>query len=169
MASFKVIRPDVLKSDSVRSEVRKAMHNMGIKVKATFRDITSNWKEENQPKYNFETKSLTHSIVLTVYISGNVKVFDYVSRGTDPHVILPVNSPRLFFKTGYKAKTQPGSLVSGAGGSSGPTVAARAVNHPGTAPREFEEQVADKYRNIFTEIVDAAIARGAKASGHAMP
>ena len=32
MAGFRVIRPDALKSEAVRSEVRKAMHSIGIKA-----------------------------------------------------------------------------------------------------------------------------------------
>lgn len=168
MAGFRVIRPDALKSEAVRSEVRKAMHSIGIKAKGTFRGITANWKEENQPRYNFETKNLKSSIRLTVYISGNVKVFNYVSRGTEPHVILPRNSRRLVFRTGYKAKTQPGSLASGTGGASGPTVAALEVHHPGTKAREFEEQVVAKYEPIFIQAVDEAMKRGATASGHAI-
>jgi hypothetical protein len=169
MAGFRVIRPDALKTDAVRSEVRKAMHSIGIKAKKTFREITDNWKEENQPRYNFETVNLKHAIRLTVYISGNVKIFDYVSRGTDPHVIVPRNSKRLIFRTGYKAKTQPGSLKSGTSSYSGPKVAAKEVNHPGTKAREFEEQVAAMYESVFTVAVDEAVKRGAKATGHAMP
>ncbi len=168
MAGFRVIRPDALKSDAVRKEVRKAMHQVGIKAKKTFREITENWKAENKPEYRFETTNLAHAIRLRVYIGGNTKIFEYVSGGTDPHVILPKNGTRLVFKTGYNAKTEPGSLTSKPGGSFGPTVAAKEVNHPGTKAREFEEQVAEKYRDIFTQAVDAAMKAGAKATGHAI-
>lgn len=168
MAGFKVIRPDALKADSVRSEVRKAMHQMGIKVKATFRGTTSNWKEENQPRYNFETKSLKHSITLTVWIGGNTKIFDYVSLGTEQHIILPRNAKRLAFRTGHTAKTKPGSLTSGPGGSSGPTVYAKGVVHPGNEPRDFEGQVEEKYAPTFPQLVDEAIAKGVASSGHAI-
>lgn len=168
MAGFKVFRPDKLKLDAIRLEVLNELRSVGREVKRDYDGTVSNWKPENKPTFEMSI-GLSGGPTLIVVATGNTEIYEYVTLGTDAHIILPRNSPRLAFRTGYTAKTSPGSLQSGPGGYSGNIVYSQGVIHPGTEPRDFEGQIEEKYRKIFADRMEQAVERGAKRSGHEMP
>lgn len=70
------------------------------------------------------------------------QVWNWLDKGTRPHRIEPKKRAGLLrFRTGYVARTRPGSLDSGAGGANGPFVFSRGVNHPGTKPRKWTKKI----------------------------
>lgn len=88
------------------------------------------------------------------------EIYGYVSGGTRPHTIRAKNAPVLAFQGGYKAKTTPQKIKSGAGGPFGPTVFAVEVDHPGTEARNFEEVIGNKWDKQWPKQLDRAIAAG---------
>lgn len=168
MAGFRVIRPDKMKIDAVRLEVLNEMRKVGTEVKRDFEGTVSNWKPENKPGFSAAVSLAAGAPTLIVVATGNTEIYGYVSRGTEAHIILPRNSSKLVFQTGYKSKTQPGSLRSGPSSYSGPVVYSDGVIHPGNEPRDFEGQIEEKYQSIFADRVAMAIERGVKKSGHAI-
>lgn len=73
------------------------------------------------------------------------EIYGYVNDGTRPHKIRTKTASTLAFQANYRAKTVVRRIGSRQGGSSGPTVFAREVNHPGTDGRHFDEEIAVKW------------------------
>lgn len=95
------------------------------------------------------------------------QIYEYVTRGTKPHLIRPVRAKSLVFGEGtYRAVTTPGVLGSrrvgtglvGAGGVARP-IFTKLVHHPGTKARGFEEAVAKRLQKVLERNVTAAILR----------
>jgi hypothetical protein len=100
-------------------------------VKA-FRSATASWKHKPTIEIIYDRDGIP-----SVIVHGDV--FYFVDVGTDPHTIAPKGG-FLRFQAGFTAKTTPGSLASGPGGSFGPYVFTRKpIEHPGTKPRGFSE------------------------------
>ena len=90
-------------------------------------------------------------------IGTSDSIYAMVNDGTRPHPIRPRNGSILVFKGGFRSKTLPRTIGSGSGGSSGPEVVARAVNHPGTAARDFDTTIAQKWDKLIGPIFQRAI------------
>lgn len=96
------------------------------------------------------TSTWKHSAPMQTSVTGNTAtagtndaIYGYVSQGTRPHVIVAKNAGGLAFGPS-SPKTSVGSLNAG-GGSRGPRTTIRPrVNHPGTAPRKFDQAAADE-------------------------
>lgn len=88
------------------------------------------------------------------------EIFGYVDGGTRPHDIRP-RGKRLKFQGGFKAKTTPGSLRSGSGGSSGAFVFAKVVHHPGTKARNFSKLVNERAQKLLEKTTAQQLALAA--------
>lgn len=93
------------------------------------------------------------------------QIYDFVTRGTKPHLITPKRGKFLVFGEGtYRSVTRPGVLgarsvgtrLIGKGGVAKP-IFARKVHHPGTKARGFEELVAARLQPVLITKVTAAI------------
>ncbi len=98
-------------------------------------------------------------------VGTNNDIYQYVARGTRPHLITPTRGKFLVFGEGtYSARTTPGVLGSrqvgtglqGRGGVARP-IFARKVHHPGTKARGFEGAVAKRLQVVLERNVTAAI------------
>lgn len=89
----------------------------------------------------------------------NDQVWNWLDQGTKPHVIMPRRAKRLRFQLGFTPKTRVGSLSSGGGGSSGPTVFSRGVNHPGTKARGWSELIQEASEKRFPGRVQIEITK----------
>ena len=159
----KAITPRRLQPDVFRLEILNELRRVEKLILKDFQATTKTW--DHKPE--FASKISLPQGTPGVEVSTDDKIYGYVTKGTPPHIILPKN-PRgvLVFQAGYKAKTTPRVIGSGAGGAFGETVVAHAVQHPGTEAREFDETIRDKWLPLFAEHIDAALARGAKKCGH---
>lgn len=92
-------------------------------------------------------------------------IYEYVARGTRPHLIRPVRAKSLVFGQGtFISRTTPGVLGSkhvgtglrGAGGVARP-IFTKLVHHPGTKARGFEGLVAKRLQVVLERNVTAAI------------
>lgn len=124
------------------------------------------WKHKVDFKARFAMKG--QDAVLWAYPTGpNKDLWTWTSRGTKPHGIDARNAPYLVFPyggPGQQPKTRPrlgaGKTVIKLGGP-GVTQWARVkhVDHPGTAPRQFEERIMDEYAPKFRKLVRTTIER----------
>lgn len=90
-------------------------------------------------------------------------VFGYVDEGTRPHRIMPKRPDGVLrFQSPFRAKTRPGSLQSGSGGSGPDTVYSRGVNHPGSKARKFTEQVQKRIDKVKASVMQAEIDKAVK-------
>jgi len=164
MTVFKIIKPKRLKDKDMRLELLNAMRKVGRKIKLDFEKTVENWSDK--PEFELLI-SLTGPGPVAAVVTDS-EIYRYVDKGTDPHIIVPVNAKVLHFTTGYRAKTQPGFIGTVAGGGSydGEEVFAKYVLHPGTEAREFEKTIAEKWRKAFRSEMEEAMKRAVQKSGH---
>jgi len=93
---------------------------------------------------------------LVASVTTDSAVYAYVDRGTEPHLIVPVRACLLRFLAKYRAKTRPGIMSSHLGGGSGPVGFARAVRHPGNAPRNFTATITRRRERNVRNLLWAA-------------
>lgn len=127
-----------LKVTRFTGAVQGALNQAMIETKLRFENTTRTWEtpvEFTARKINAET----------AVVGTDNQIYVYVNDGTEPHEIRP-RSPggTLAFQTGYQAKTQPNVAFSQGGGAFGDYVHAKAVQHPGTEARDFDEAIADQ-------------------------
>ena len=79
------------------------------------------------------------------------EIYGYVDKGTKPHKIRPKKATILAFPETYLAKTAINLIGSGSGGSSGDTVFAKEVDHPGNDPRNFSKIIRDYMQELMAE------------------
>jgi len=123
----------------------------GENIRRDFEKTTATWNH----KPRFEVNLLRTASQMTVYVYTDDEIYQYVDKGTRPHVIRPRRAKALRFQWGgpgsYKAKTSVGVISSRAGGSSGPEVLFKHVTHPGTAARNFTEVIQKKWAPKLTK------------------
>jgi hypothetical protein len=85
------------------------------------------------------------------------RIWQMLDEGTRAHAIRPRSARRLAFKTGFVPKTQPSVIGSGPGGSSGNTVFARGVQHPGTKARKWTDAISTKNDAVLPDLVDKVL------------
>jgi len=156
--------------------------NLQAATKATAKDIikefektTRTWNTKVAFVWDVKVKSaqtsapirVSASIIAHVYTKN--KIWNWTDQGTKAHIIRPKRAPMLAFPSQFKPKTTPGQMSSG-GGFSGPPIAfAKEVHHPGTAARNWTKMVAKKAERPWAKVMQNAMDRGAKQSGHSMP
>lgn len=118
-------------------------------IKVDFEVTQQTW--DNKAKFSI-TKIKDGSKIFTTSDQ-----YRFVNDGTRAHFIRPKNARRLAFQPKYKPKTKPKVIGSRQGGSSGQTVYAMQVRHPGTTAREFDKVIADKWNIELPEQMQRAI------------
>jgi hypothetical protein len=160
----KAIKPDKIKLDAFRLETLTGMNEVGAAIKRDFHETTKTWK--NKPFFDV-VKSLRGGN-LELMVATDDEIYMYVNDGTRPHKIRPKAGNVLIFQSGYFAKTVPNVIDSQPGGSFGPVIGARSVNHPGTKARNFDKIIAKKFQPRFKRRMEEAMRRAVKKSGHAI-
>lgn len=146
------ILPDPRK---LKRAVENSLTGTAKAIKIDYDVTTQTWS--NRPPFTIITERWYERLITT-----ESKVYLYVTGGTRPHTIRPVNAPALRFQWGgpgsYQAKTAPRIVASRAGGPSGPIVYRQEVHHPGTEARKFEVVISDKWRKQWPTVLSRAIA-----------
>lgn len=163
MIVWKQIKPKALKQKALRLELLNAMRSVGRAIKKDFQRTTITWRK--RPIFEMII-SLKGGPQVFVYTDN--KIYQYVSKGTPEHVIVPVEARALRFRAGYIAKTKPRVIGSFSGGPYGKVVLAAAVLHPGTEAREFDKVIQRKWRSRFKKRMEKAMRRARQKSGHAI-
>lgn len=129
------------------------MEDIGDRVEEKFKETVATWKR--QPYFFKTVEVLPDRIVLKVYTTDDV--YRYVSRGTKPHRIPLVAAGQVLrFRQGYVAKTVPGILTAGPGGSFGAyrffTAKTKFIHHPGIKhPRNFPKTVRKETKQYISD------------------
>jgi hypothetical protein len=170
---IKEIKPQRLKEDKLRLALLSGMKEAQDGMLKDFKKTTATWEHEVE----FETaKSIAMAQSPTVHVITTDRIYGYVNNGTDPHPIFAgiftglSNKKALSFRSGkYRAKTRPRVIGSTPGGASGPKIARPYVQHPGTKARKFDEVIQKNWTPKFKRLMEKAMSRAAKASGHGIP
>lgn len=132
--------------------------------------IVANW--EHKPDFKARKKVTRQAISVYVFPAGpNKDIWVWVSRGTGLYgpkkSKYPIEPKKkggvLAFPSVYTPKTKPrGPSYGGPGKSSGPTIFAKSVMHPGIKGRHFEEAWARWAKTWFRREMENAMRRGAR-------
>lgn len=160
--AYKPIVPKALKQAAIRDEVAAGMARVAAKIREDFQKTTKTWRH----KPAFEIRQEERRDSLSTWIGTDHEVYGYISRGTRPHLILPRRGRVLAFRSKFRPKTKPHYITSYKGYYGGDMLLRTHVHHPGTKAREFDLTLAKRWRTRFTIEMRAAVARGARRSGH---
>ena len=160
---MKSIKPKKIRLDVFRLETLSGMNEIASGMKEDFESTTASWKR----KVKFVTLKSLRGGNLEVLVGTDDEIYGYVDKGTRPHVIRPKVAKSLAFPGGpYSPKTTPNVIGSTAGGSSGSTVHAMSVNHPGTKARNFDTLISRRWQPRFKRRMELAMRIAAAKSGH---
>lgn len=134
-------------------------------VDRNFNRSHDNWSKKNVPKHKRKVRVTRGKIEASVEIQG--KVYAIVHQGSPAHKIKPKGNYKLRFQKGYKAKTAPGYFASFPGGSFGPMVAAKEVDHPGFPGRFQSKAIKAQQERPFRDEMKEALQKSVKECGHA--
>ena len=162
--SVKQIKPKKLNVDAFRLETLNALRAEGRDVKKEYQKTTKTWKK----KPEFEVLiGLTRGPggSASVLVGTDDKVYRYVDEGTKGHYVPKTVAATMAFRPGYKAKTKPRKIGSGAGGAFGDKIVRRGRWWvKGIVAREFSPTIQKRRRKPFTRrMVKAMQAAGKKA------
>lgn len=127
----------------------------------TLNEAVKSW--ENKVVFRVQEKQERGVTKFQIVAEGSeeaLRIFGYVDKGTEPHVIRPKTAEGvLAFATGYSPKTAPIARADvGAGVATGVTAFARSVDHPGTEAREFTAyamlEAEDRYEQRIEELLE---------------
>lgn len=142
------------------AEVDTELRDTGQELKTADEHVVREWSH----KPGFKAKVYSQPFYKSVEVKPtgpNAAIWYYVDLGTKPHVIKAKNVPLLKGQLGYSARTAPVAKSGlGTGTASGAWFAAKEVNHPGTAPRKFNETFFKELEPPFEDRIQNAVARG---------
>lgn len=148
---LKVIIPKSLAMDPKRM-IRAIENGLDGSAKAALIDFqvtVQTWT--NKPDFEISASPGQRTI------GTDDEIYGYVNDGTRPHIIRAKNGKALSFGVPSSPKTKV-RVIGSSGGSRGSTQVARAyVNHPGTEAREFDEVIAEKWRELLPRTMQRAI------------
>lgn len=168
----KEIKPTKLREDALRLELLNEMRAVGRDIAKDFAKTVETWEGE-KPKFEMLISLVQPGPTVVVEPTGSeeaVKKYAYVTKGTKKHRIKAKKGKSLAFAWAgpgsYKAKTKPRVIGSTPGGATGEAVFPKAVMHPGTEAREFDEEIQKIWQPRFKDRMEGAMRKAAKASGH---
>lgn len=164
------IKPKRLNEGAMRAQLLLGLKRIGLDIRQNFESTVDTWRRK--PVFEpYGVQVQTSGNIAKVETLTESEVYRWVSKGTKPHKIVPVNVPQLVFPGTFTPKTKPGTILAGPG-FSGPPIeyrGAEGVNHPGVEAREFEKQIKDRELPHTKHIMELAMAQARRASGHAYP
>ena len=138
-----------LPANVTRKIMRDVAQRAARETEKRYQRTTSTWGSRPRFESSYDYTATT----ATATVGTDNAIYGYVDRGTGlwgpkraKYPIVPKGPGYpLKFRSGYKAKTAPGVIGSGGGGSFGPFVRAWGVMHPGIKTRGFTAMI---YREI---------------------
>lgn len=153
----KFIDPDFFKKE-IFSELKGPVKTDVI---GEFKKTVQGWK--SPPEFGHRFRVTLDSVSVEIFPMGsNAKKYLYVALGTKPRIIRPNRAKALSFKTGYKAGTTPGRIMSRGYTRSGKRIARGLVHHPGIEPRLFHKTIAKEYKDDFKRRIENAVRRAVR-------
>ena len=149
---MKLIIPKKLIADpqKLARSLTNALNGVAKDIQVDFKTTTQNW--QHAVAFPIESPATYRRT-----ISTDDPIYGFVNDGTRPHRIAPKGGGVLAFNTPFRAKTVPGQIMSGPGGSGSTQAFARGVNHPGTKARNFDKTIHDKWEKEFPVIMQRAV------------
>lgn len=90
-------------------------------------------------------------------ISTNDQIYNWVNKGTRPHIIVPTRGKVLAFPKSSRPKTRVRYIASYSGSKSKGKRYAKVVHHPGTKAREFDIVISQRWQVLAPRLLKTAI------------
>ena len=151
-ASIKVFVPKELVANpqKLARAVTNALDGAAAGAKVDFETTTATWS--HKVAFQIDKSQADRRIVGT-----DDEIYGYVSGGTRPHIIVAHGKALAFPGGGFRPKTRVRYIGSNKGNKGGAVVFRPKVNHPGTAPREFDEAIAEKWQAQLPVVMQRAV------------
>lgn len=144
-----VLPQSAFSAAAIQRAVEGALDELAANVQADFQATVATW--DDAPSFVIRKRPSVREI------ATGQRTYVMLNAGTAPHTIRVQQARRLVFQVPYKAKSAPRLIGSGPGARGNTTVYARDVHHPGTAPREWDQVIAEKYRGVIAPTIQQAI------------
>ena len=165
MFKFKIKRPRPLNENAMFHTWIASMDELARRIKADFDSTVATWEE----KPEFTVTRLANALRIKITIATDDIIYFWVSQGTEPHEIEPIDSDGvMIFQENYAAKTSPNVIGSRVGGESGATIFSKHAFHPGIEPRNFDEAIKKKVTSTIRNYFDGVAVNVARVSGHSI-
>ena len=138
--------PDLL---GISTVLRNAHVQVTEAAKVDFQVTTQTWN--HQPHFTTTANEQGGTV------GTKDRIYGFVSKGTNPHVIRPKRARVLRFRVGGRSKTVPNKIRSRRGARGSLLVHAKRVLHPGSAPRNFDHVIKNKWDTEYPTLVQLAI------------
>ena len=157
MGKSRVILPKKLSVDprKMALAITNTLNATAQNIKVDFEVTVQTW--EHKPSFAIASPTPWSRTVGT-----DDEIYSMLNEGTRAHLIRPKAGGVLVFRTPFRSKTLPRS-ISSRGGSTGlnQVITRKPVQHPGTAPRQWDTTIAQKWDKqvgrIFQRAIDAAV------------
>jgi len=170
VAKFVAITPGPLGVPEMLREMQRGLDNVKKNIIKLYEETSETW--EHKPKFYCvrRPRRLTRNTLnVQMRFGTDDQVWNWLDQGTRPHAIYPKKvGGTLAFPSTYRAKTTPNRLRSSGGGSSGPTIFAKGVQHPGTKARRWSKLIASRGQAIVKREMEQAVFRARAGSGFAI-
>lgn len=127
--------------------LKDARDEAELGVIADYKKTTATWNHK-PPFYSVQARE-------SIIIFTPDRIYEYVSGGTQPHLILPRRAKVLRYRSKFRPKTRPQVISSSQGARSGRVIFSRGVIHPGTKARLFHETIGKKWLKKYPSLVNA--------------
>jgi hypothetical protein len=157
MGASRVIIPKKLSVDprKMALAITNTLNAVALDMQTDFRVTVQTWRD--QP--TFAVRSPTP---YTRTVGTDDENYARLNAGTGPHLIRPRSGGVLVFQTPFRPKSRARYIGSNAGRTGGATVFTRGpVHHPGTAPRQWDDAIREKWDKqvgaIFQRAIDSEV------------
>lgn len=153
MGKSRVILPKQLSADPARMArvITNTLNSAARGVMADFNVTAQTW--EDKPTF-----AITSPTPYRRDVSTDDENYARVNDGTRAHLIRPSPGGVLVFRTPFQSKTVPNQIRSRGGRQGGNVVFTRkTIQHPGTAARDFDKAIKQKWDKEFPTIMQRAI------------
>lgn len=153
MAKSRLILPRKLLADPAKltRALVNTLNGVALDIKVDFQVTTQTFT--HKPTFTIDSPS-----PYTRVVSTDDEIYSMLNEGTRAHDIFPKAGGILRFKTPFTSKTLPRQIMSRSGSKgTNEAISKRGVHHPGTAAREWDTTIAQKWDKQFGKIMQRAI------------
>ena len=164
MIQIKAILPKKFNSAVFEKELSVEAEKISKDQQKDFELTTKTWSKP----VKFERTVSSEPTRIVIFVGTDNKIYAYISKGTKRHYVAPVRAKALRFPKVYKAKSMPGVLASGGGGSSGGFAFSKGHFVSGIKARKYDKLMKKIWEKKVQTRMQAALSRAAKKSNHAI-
>lgn len=153
MGKSRVILPKKFSTDprKMAQAITNTLNATALGIKADFEVTAQTWSDK--PAF-----AIISPTTYTRAIGTEHAIYTMLNKGTRPHIIRPKAGGVLVFRTPFQSKTLPRQIASGPGRKGAAQVFTRGpINHPGTAARQWDTTIAEKWQKQFPTVMQRAI------------